>query len=108
MSNFPLSTRLVPLITRKNTHPRCAAASRREGRLFGRTRWGWHILGRRMAPRRHIHVHINPKFRVERASRRGTVFPEPRGWFPSASCIRDGKPRVVLTWRTALVQRTER
>ncbi|KAF8415242.1 hypothetical protein L210DRAFT_3657757 [Boletus edulis BED1] len=50
-----------------------------------------------MAPRRHIHVHINPKFRVEKASRRGTVFPEPRGWFPSASYIRDGKPRVVLT-----------
>ncbi|KAF8119843.1 hypothetical protein EV363DRAFT_256246 [Boletus edulis] len=28
-------------------------------------RWGWCLLGRRMAPRRHIHVHIDPKFRVE-------------------------------------------
>ncbi|KAF8132586.1 galactose oxidase [Boletus edulis] len=27
----------------------------------------------------------------------GTALPEPRGWFPSASYIRDGKTRVVLT-----------
>ncbi|KAF8121609.1 galactose oxidase [Boletus edulis] len=32
------------------------------------------------------------KLRVE-----GTALPEPRGWFPSASYVRDGKTRVVLT-----------
>ncbi|KAF8121613.1 hypothetical protein EV363DRAFT_1363413 [Boletus edulis] len=34
---------------------------------------------------------------MERLRVKGTTLPEPRGWFPPASYIRDGKTRVALT-----------
>ncbi|KAF8444136.1 hypothetical protein L210DRAFT_3534049 [Boletus edulis BED1] len=37
---------------------------------------------------------------MERLRVKGTTLPEPRGWSPPASYVRDGKTRVVLTGGT--------
>ncbi|KAF8129531.1 hypothetical protein EV363DRAFT_289835 [Boletus edulis] len=92
-SGSPLSTRsrlLCHTYKRDSgAHPRCAAASRREGCLVGWTCRRRRLLGRRVAAR-HVYtlVHIHPKFRVENVANPinpfrtlGTTLHEPRGWF---------------------------
>ncbi|KAF8119820.1 hypothetical protein EV363DRAFT_1379496 [Boletus edulis] len=108
VSGSPLSTRSRLLC---HTYKRDSGAHP-QGRLVGWTCRRRRLLGRRVGASRHVytHVHIHPKFRVENVARRGyvanpintfctlgTTLHEPRGWFPPASYIRDGKTKVVLT-----------
>lgn len=96
--------------------PGRAAVPRRTGRLISRPRRCRRILGRRVASPRGTRRDLHPRIAVEETACRWYVnassdsntkaftvniatgdAPEPRGWFPPASYIRNGKTRVVLT-----------